>query len=471
MTNISKTGYISINFLFMIDHIKLKNNLNLLLMPKVGSKSCLIGFVAPTGLIQEEQSFPNAINYLLERLYWSGTQKYPNRRQLTTYLESLAARVHSYVGFETVQVFLEVPAYNQYKALYLLADIIQESLLETNEIETQKRVVKEQVFGSQRVDSIGELGKNLITQNFYLNTNYIDNNFSKLEEFMSIKRDDLLNYISHQFHPDKSYLIISGSFEDDILETCEQEWGSWTPKNKRYIDHLEQRIPLNLDMPIINYRQRGSLLTEAHLGFLMDVDPFVYFVNPETGDFLTPTELEEIRPLYLRQLCILMILNTVLGQGESSKLWSKSVIDEMLFNDISSEVTQLKHGVYLQIYGTLENSQFTFGMESILKVLDGLKKITISINELVRIKENLKGRLVLGHEALVDFTLSKIDTYINTSFEFSTEELLEVISSIQASEIRNMALDLFRPEKLTIFVHGTAKETKIINKLIDRYLV
>jgi predicted Zn-dependent peptidase len=454
----------------MLEELKLKNNLNLLLIPKVGSKSCIIGFVAPTGLVVEESSFPNGINYLLERLLWAGTIKHPNNRQLTLHLESLAARISSFVSYETIQIFLEVPSYNQYKALHLLADIIQGSLYETNDIEIQKRVVKDRVFSNSRGDDMGTVGRDLLIKNMYLNTNHVDNNFTRLEDFMGIKREDILDYFNHQFHPDKCFLVVSGGYEDDILESCEQEWGNWNQKNKRFVDLLENKQPNPLNMPIINYRQRGSLLTEIHFGFLMDEDPYVNFVDPENGNLLPKEILDKIKPEYLRQLCILMILNTILGQGESSRLWTKSVLEEMLFNDVNSEIIQLKHGVYLQVFGILENNQFTFGLESVLKVLEGLRKATMSINELIRIKDNLKGRIVLAHEGLLDYTVSRVDTYLNTTFVYDLDEVLAVISSIQASEVRNMALNLFIPEKLSIFVNGTAKETRIVNKLIDKYL-
>jgi predicted Zn-dependent peptidase len=454
----------------MIDHLRLKNNLNLLLIPKIGAKSCIIGFVAPTGLVVEEKSFPNGINYLVENMLWTGTLKHPNDKQLTMYLESLAVKVHHYVDYETIQVYLEVPSYNQFKAMSLLADIIQGSLFETVDIEKQKRIIKDRIFSNHRDDNMGEIGRDLLIKNMYLNTNYTDNNFTKLEDFMSIRREDILDFINHQFEPTRCHLIVSGNYDDEILDTCEQEWGNWVPRSKRFVDLIEQRDPVSLDLPIINYRQRGSLLTEVHMGFIMDPDPSIYFVNQETGENIDSKSLKAIEPDYIRSLCRLQLLDTILGYGSTSRLWSKSVNDEGLFLSISSEVIQLRHGVYLLIFGLLENGQFTFGMESILKVLEGLRKSTLSINEMIRIRENLKGRIVLAHENLLDYTLSRVDTYINTGFCYDIDEVLQIINSIQASEIRNLALDLFKPEKLSIFINGTAKETKIVNKLIDRYL-
>jgi predicted Zn-dependent peptidase len=62
---------------------------------------------------------------------------------------------------------------------------------------------------------------------------------------------------------------------------------------------------------------------------------------------------------YLKQSASLMVLNTLLGEGRSCRLWSKSVEEELLFNEIQSNVIKFQKTGYLGILGVIENSQFS----------------------------------------------------------------------------------------------------------------
>lgn len=474
MTNIRKNHYKNntySNDLFMVEHFQLKNNLNLLLIPRPDSVACMVGFVTPTGLVMEENAFPKGINFLLERLLWSGTTKYPSNRQLNIYLESLACQVHTEIGYDKFSLFLEVPAYNQFKALSLLANLFQEPLFESNSIDNHKKQLREILFSGNREENVGQSGQAFILRNFYLNKIDDVSGYGSLEAFMDIRKDDLLDYTNHQIHPDKSYLVVCGNFDKtEILELADQEWGYWTPKNRRYIDPVELKDWTTQTLPNIKYRQIGSYMTEVSLGFLLDGDPAGNFKDEESGEWLPEKYLEALKPDYVRRLCTLMLLNNILGEGISSKLWTKCVEEEMVFSNISSRIKFFKNAVYIEVFGLVDNNLFSFGIESVLKVVESLRKATISINELTRCKENTKGRYLLQTQDLLNYAGSITDSYMNTRLTVDTDEIITAMDYIQASEVRNLALDLFVPEKTSLFIAGTAKETKVVEKLVYKYL-
>ena len=166
----------------------------------------------------------------------------------------------------------------------------------------------------------------------------------------------------------------------------------------------------------------------------------------------------------------LLVLNTILGQGLSSRLWSKSVEEEILFSSIHSEVVRFKGTGFLQIAGTIDNSQFSFGFESVLSALEALKKTTVSINELSKAKELLKGRMILDQEDLIVSTSWQIENLIGSNLTFELSDLLEKIDKVEAPAIRSLASDLFLSERLAVTTLGTAKETRLVDKLIKKYL-
>jgi predicted Zn-dependent peptidase len=449
----------------------LKNGLRVLRILKPHAKTCVIGFVAQTGLAVEEGCFAEGINYLMQRLYWSGTAKYPSSRQLNLYLESLGGQIHSQVDFENFSLYFEVPYYNQFKAVSLLADVIQNSNFETMDVEGQKRALKDHLFGAKKEDIIGMHGKNFILKNFYTSRPEEFSLHYPLETFNSIRKEDIINYLSHQVQPSTSYLVVAGNIQEDaLMDLLEQEWIYWNPRTKRYISANDMRYEDPLNLPMITYRQKGSQYTELEMGFMIENNPLARFIDPETGEFLSSLELKRVQSEYLYEMSKVLILNNILGQGISSRLWTKGVEEEMVFNEIGSEIISYKNSLYLQVSGVTENNLFTFGLECILQVLESLRCTTVSINEISRAKESIRGKLYMDSDDLPTRTFWEVRNFLHTGLSFDIEDLEMQIEKIQAAEIRALALDIFIPARMILYISGTTKESKIVDKLVARHL-
>jgi predicted Zn-dependent peptidase len=450
----------------------LKNNLEVILSPHQGSRTTIIGFVVDTGTGVEEGFFPNGINHIVEKLFWFGTDKYTTARQLSVYLEAIGATIHSSVSFESFQIYLEVPDYNASKAITLLADIIQNSHFESSDVENIKKQLKERYFSS--ADSVNwNEGRDYLQNYLYWQVEESSQSFLSLESLMSIKREDVLDYIAHQFHPSRCKLVINGNTSSNLqlMELIDQEWSFWNVKNKRFVDCLELRHEeWVLNLPHINYRQRGSYNTEIHFGFLVDSNPHSRFYDTETGARLDQKSIEKILPQYLLDNAKLMILNQILGTGLSSKLWLKGVEEDMLFSAIGSEFNNLNNLQYIYIYGVSENNQFTFSLESVLGVLENLKRSTISIHEISRAREAIKSKLVMMQDNPLVRTVWETENYLKTGAIIAVEDYIAALTKVQASEIRSISIDIFNPNRLIGFILGTSKETRIVDKLVSKHL-
>ncbi|NJK70689.1 MAG: hypothetical protein HC932_00240 [Thermales bacterium] len=57
---------------------------------------------------------------------------------------------------------------------------------------------------------------------------------------------------------------------------------------------------------------------------------------------------------------------------------------------------------------------------------------------------------------------------LSSGFEYNLDDLIEKINKVEASQLRSIAMDLFIPERMTITTYGTAKETRLVEKLIRK---
>ncbi len=455
----------------MLKPLILKNGITVIRIPKTGSNTFLCGYVNMSGSSNEQDIFPSGISYIVERLFRYGTDKHPSSKNLTTALEGIGAEFYSQTNQDYSQFFITVPSYHQHKSVSILAEIIQHSYFDTRDIEQEKYQIVEQI--KTFTNPSESIASNLALTNLYANHSLGQPVYGTIESIMSVTKAEIDNFLYHQYHSNRSYIVLAGNFDSKkIMELVDQEWGYWNPKNRKFSEQQEINREIIGDLPRIQYRQRGLPETEIAIAFILDegLKPYIEMEVDEDIENLTPEQIQELKGRKLTDLAELLVLNTILGQGYSSRLWAKGVEDEMYFSQVQSDVVMFRNSGYFQILGRTENSQFTFGLECIFGCIESLKQTTVSINELAKAKEYLKGKLIRQDEDLLGGTMWQVQQLIGSSLIYEVKDLMDKISKVEANVIRARALDVFIAERMTITTLGTAKETRIVEKLIQKYL-
>jgi predicted Zn-dependent peptidase len=455
--------------------VNLKNSMSVIRFPKA-CNTFVIGFVVKTGSVVEDGNFPQGISNLVEKLFWRGTYKHPSAKHLNNTLESLGGQYTSFTTQESTHFYIEVPSINQYKVISFLSEIIQRSYFDPRDIELEKKAIIEQL------KSYNQSMEYEITQASMSNL-YSDSSLGLpvegyIDTINTITQSEVLEYLAHQYCPELCSVVMAGNFETKkTLDLLEQEWSVWNPKSRKPI----VAEPLNNsdagEFPKTNYRQRGIAQTFMSIDFLLDegYNPKKEIKPDETitdAKSILKDEKEQKKEIddRVQSLANLMVLNAILGQGYSSRLYLKGIEEEMLFNSIESRLNYFTNTSYFQIVGHTDNLQFSFGLECVLSSLDSLRKTTVSINELAKAKNYLKGKLIRDHENLLLNTIWCVDNYLGSGFIYDIEKIVEKIDKVESPVIRSLALDLFIPERMSVTTLGTAKENRLVDKLIKKYL-
>jgi predicted Zn-dependent peptidase len=463
----------------MLKPVSLKNGMSVLRFPKP-CNTFIMGFVVETGSVVEDGNFPQGISNLVEKLFWRGTYKHPSTKHLNNTLESLGGQFTSFTTQESTHFYIEVPIVNQYKAISFLSEIIQRSYFDQRDIEIEKKALIEQLKTyNQSMDyEINEASMS----NLYSESSLGLPVYGFIDTINMIGQAEVMEYLAHQYCPGLCSIVFAGNFESKkTLELLEQEWSVWNPKARKSINIQPFNRAENGEFPRISYRQRGVAQTFMSIDFLLDEG---YRPNIENNSNLNLGEVDKnIKTISksekdekletderIQNYANLMVLNAILGQGYSSRLYSKGIEEEMLFNSIESRLNYFTNTSYFQITGCTDNLQFSFGLECILSSLDSLRKTTVSINELAKAKNYLKGKLIRDHENLLLNTIWGVDNYLGSGMIYDIEKIVEKIDKVDSPIIRSIALDLFIPERMSITTLGTAKETRLVDKLIKKYL-
>ena len=351
----------------MLKPIVLKNNLTILRLPKSSSRTCVVGFVVATGSSHEFGFFPQGITYVIERMFFRGSSKYPNQRALSLAIESIGGEFESITTEEHIHFYIHAPNQHQNRALSILSEIIQNSIFDPLTLEREKKKIVEEIkFGEEKIQ---ENLSNSVMSDAFPESGLGMPLKGNIDSILSITVEDMQEYLAHQFTNDKSYLILGGNFDNKtLLEKVEQEWLHYNPKNKRFLEtpEITSTQLSEIDFPVISYRQRGLSQTFMMISFLDDK------MGDKTAEKSSSKTKERIT-----QMVYEGFLSSLLGEGIASKLWLKVVEDEVLAHFVSSRADQFSVASLFQIQAVVDNSQFTFALESMLSVLESMKKTTV----------------------------------------------------------------------------------------------
>jgi len=122
--------------------IILPQELRLLLIPMRETRAVTAYLVVGTGSRYEKKQ-ENGLAHFLEHLFFKGTKKRPTALDLAKELDSIGASYNAFTSEEMTGFYIQAEASKQALILEILADILQNSLFQPEEIEREKRVIIE----------------------------------------------------------------------------------------------------------------------------------------------------------------------------------------------------------------------------------------------------------------------------------------------------------------------------------------
>ena len=245
-----------------------------------------------------------------------------------------------------------------------------------------------------------------------------------------MKRDDFVAYKKKHYLPEATVLVVSGKVtEEEVNKEVNKIFGkvSRGEKGNKLKVKEEQIKP----QALIKFKETDQ--THFVLGF-------------RTYD------------LFDKKNPILTVLGGVLGGGMSSRLFVK-LREEMgvgyyvrAYNDSYTD-----HG-FLQISAGVDNKRIDEVLKAVLEECRKLKNKIVNEEELEKVKECLIGNMKLSLESSDDIANFHGGQELLKKEIKNIEDKAKEIRKVTASQIQDMAKDIFRDEKLNLALIGPFKD-------------
>jgi predicted Zn-dependent peptidase len=374
------------------------------------------------------------ISHYLEHLFFKGTER-RSAAQIAEEFDAVGGVLNAFTGKEYTCYYAKVLAEHLPVAEDILADIFLHSRFDPGEIERERSVVVQEIL--QVEDTPDDYVHELFNLKFWPEHPLSFPVCGRVETVRSFAQHDFLDFVAARYRPDRLIVATAGNLEHEhVVEWATQQLGALQGR----ANIVDGRPPVA--QRGVSYFEKGLEQVHLCLG--------------------TPGISQSADERYAAYL-----LNTALGGGMSSRLFQEVREKRGRAYSVYSFLSSYLDAGYLGIYVGTSPEWVEEVASIILAELKALKQQGLRPDELARVKNQLKGNLLLGLETS-DNRMSRIaknEIYFGT--DISPEAVGRHIDATRNDEIVELAEKLLRPEEMAITMLGDLKGRTLGEELLD----
>ncbi len=399
-------------------------------MPVEGIKSftLMVGFCV--GSKNEEEKHAG-ISHFLEHMIFKGTKKRRGVIEISKELDSIGAVYNAFTGKEMTAYFIKSDSEYEAKAFDVIADVLKNSTLPANEIDKERKVIKEEIkmYYDMPQRHVLELYEQLVFKGSPLARD-IAGDYKTLD---NTKRVDIKNYIAKHYNPENRIVVVSGNFKEaNIRKLVKKYFGENGCGDKNdLIENFDK-----FSSPRVLVDKRNTKQVNLALGFPTD--------GHEDEDF------HAIR-----------LLDVILGSTMGSRLAIEVREKRGLAYYIRTMNAEYEKAGSFIVHAGIDHIRIN---EAIVAIAHELKKISdklVSNKELIVAKQVYKGRTILELEDTENLAARYLESARYESKPKTVEQEIESIMKVSSKDIKKAAQKIFDFNKLSIAVVGPVDQNQI----------
>src|SRR5579864_1122298 len=380
-------------------------------MPERLSASVVLMFGAGSRLEDDRLA---GVSHFIEHLYFKGTRRRPTSKEIADAIEGIGGFVNASTDKELTAYWTRVPAEHLDVGVDVLFDIVSNSRLDPADVERERMVILEELrmYQDQPQDLVQNLFEELIWPGHPLGRDIAGTE----ESVARLTRDDILEYADTHYRLPNLVIGVAGTVDGTSMANAMMPRLTLPSEAD---GGLEPLAPGSLDGPRVIVRRRHT--EQAHI--CLGTRAFSY-MHPDRY--------------------ALDLLNTVLGEGMSSRLFLNIRERLGLAYDVHSFTQKHRDTGYLGVYIGVDPKKAVDAVNAVMAELRSLADAEVAPEELARAKEFTKGRLRLELETTngVAFWLTYQESLLG---EIKTiEDELALVDAVTAADVRRVAEEVLR---------------------------
>jgi len=376
------------------------------------------------------------LSHFVEHLCFKGTERRPTSKEISETIDGIGGVLNGGTDKELTVYWVKVARPHYLVALDLLVDMLRHSKFDPVEMENERKVIIEEL--NMSMDSPQSRVDTIIDEVMWPNQALGRDVAGSKDTVSAIDRQMILHHMSRLYLPGNSVIGIAGDIShDEVVDSIVKAFGDWP------VGVAGDWFPAedNQDAPRLKVEPRKTEQVNLCLA--------VRGLSSQHPDRF-----------------ILDLLNVVLGEGMSSRLFLEIRERKGLAYDIHSHVCYFRDSGSLAIYAGVDPKKIELTVEAILRELIRLRDDRIPEAEVIKAKEMGKGRLMLRMEDTRSVSGWMGGQELLTGRILSVDEVVSIVDAITASDMQRVAKELFLTGKINLALVGPVRNKGRLERLL-----
>jgi len=375
-------------------------------------RSVAVGLWVHTGSRDEEDS-QAGISHFLEHMVFKGTRK-RRMHHIARRLESVGGYLNAFTSKEYTCFEARVLDTHLARAVDTLSDLVVDPLFPERELEKERGVVLEEMKMYQ------DMPEDLILE-WFEQAVYPDHALGRPiigypETVSAFSRTDLLDYLGHQYTPDRLVLAAAGNLKHEaVVRVARRALEGLRPANGLGI---RREVGLHIPRSVVEERpvQQGHLVI-GRRGLKAAHD----------------------------QQATLRLLNTILGGGMSSRL-NQGIREKYGFcYNVFSFISAYSDTGDLGIYVGADGDHMVRVEKLIFRECAKLADHPVSARTLKQARNQVKGGILMGLESMSSRMARIARQELLLGRHITLEDMIAALDAVTTEDVQSLATELFLP--------------------------
>ncbi len=377
------------------------------------------------------------ISHFLEHMFFKGTDRRPTFHDISAELDAIGGEFNAFTAKDKTGYYAKVDSRHANVALDVISDIFLNSKLDAMEIEKEKGTIIQEInmYEDTPRAQVGDVFENILFQKNSLGREVIGSK----KTVQSFKRENFIQYKEKLYVPENTVICVAGNFnEGKIFDSIKKLFSVMKKRKKPGFKKVAEKQT----RPQIKVKTKKTDQTHFILGSRA--------YHQDHKDRFA-----------------LGLLSIILGGNTSSRLFVEIREKRGLAYGIHTDVEAYQDCGYLATQSGVDHGK----LEETLKIiLNEYKKISankVSLQELKKAKDYIKGKSIMGFEASDEVAMFYIDQEVRKGKIMTLPEIFAQIDKVKEADILKVAKDIFQNNKLNLAVIGPHENPDRLMKILN----
>jgi len=380
----------------------------------------------------------NGISHFLEHMFFKGTAKRRTPDAIKHELDGMGSVSNAFTSHELTGYHIKAGKTYLDQSLDVLADIYKNSLLPAGEIERERQVIVEEMHRDRDTPTlyIWWVWERLLYGDQPAGWDVI----GEEKIIRALARDEFANYFTHQYVAANTAVVVAGNFDE--IATAEKIKNLFAGVRDDPPMRTKPAVVETQSAPALHIEYKETDQTHIALGFRgYDAsDPKRYSAE---------------------------VLASVLGGSWSARMWDRIREKLGLAYTVFTAHESYSNRGYLLTYAGVDHRNVEATIRSALEEYRRIVQEAVPEAELKRVKDYIRGTTLIGLEqsnAVASFVGTE---EMVTGKPMTIEEVFAKIDEVSVENVRAVAQEIIRPERLNLAMIGPFTKGEPFEELLN----